>query len=53
MQIINCPECGEEILVVPDLKKMAEALNNHVEKHEIAKPYQRFPFNPLFFPQIT
>ncbi len=31
---IKCPECGEEILVVPALKKMNEAIENHVQQHK-------------------
>jgi hypothetical protein len=31
---IKCPECGEEILVVPSLKKMNEAIENHVQAHK-------------------
>ena len=31
---IKCPECGEEILIVPTLKKMNEAIENHVQLHK-------------------
>lgn len=36
---ISC-ECGAEILMVPDLKGMSEAIEAHVEKHvkEIENP---------------
>jgi hypothetical protein len=31
---IRCPECGEEILMVPTLHKMSEAIENHVKLHK-------------------
>ncbi len=31
---IKCPECGEEILMIPALKKMNEAIENHVKLHK-------------------
>jgi hypothetical protein len=31
---IKCPECGEEILIVPTLRKMNEAIENHVQLHK-------------------
>jgi hypothetical protein len=31
---IICPECGEEILMIPTLKVMSEAIENHVQKHK-------------------
>ncbi len=31
---IKCPECGEEILINPILKKMNEAIENHVQLHK-------------------
>jgi hypothetical protein len=31
---IKCPECGEEILMVPTLRKMNEAIENHVQIHK-------------------
>jgi hypothetical protein len=34
MKCIQCPECGEEILMVPTLKKMIEAIENHVSTHK-------------------
>jgi DNA-directed RNA polymerase subunit RPC12/RpoP len=34
MKCIRCPECGEEILMVPTLKKMIEAIENHVSTHK-------------------
>ena len=33
MKCIRCPECGEEILMVPTLGKMIEAIENHVSSH--------------------
>ncbi len=32
---IKCPECGEEILIVPTLRKMNEAIENHVQQHKV------------------
>jgi hypothetical protein len=31
---IKCPECSEEILMVPTLRKMNEAIENHVRIHK-------------------
>ena len=31
---IKCPECGEEILMIPTLSKMSEAIENHVKMHK-------------------
>ena len=31
---IKCPECGEEILMIPALRKMSEAIENHVRVHK-------------------
>jgi hypothetical protein len=31
---IKCPECGEEILMLPSLRKMNEAIENHVKLHK-------------------
>jgi hypothetical protein len=31
---IRCPECGEEILMLPALRKMSEAIENHVKIHK-------------------
>jgi hypothetical protein len=33
MRCIRCPECGEEILMVPTLAKMIEAIENHINTH--------------------
>lgn len=32
--LIACPECGEEILMIPTLRVMKEAIENHVHKHK-------------------
>ncbi len=32
MVIVRC-ECGDEILLVPDLKEMGKAIEDHVELH--------------------
>jgi DNA-directed RNA polymerase subunit RPC12/RpoP len=31
---IRCPECGEEILMVPTLREMIEAIENHITSHK-------------------
>jgi hypothetical protein len=31
---IKCPDCGEEILMIPTLRVMNEAIENHVHKHK-------------------
>lgn len=31
--VITCRFCGEEILVVPDIKAMSKAIANHVNMH--------------------
>ncbi len=31
---IKCSECGEEILMIPTLRKMNEAIENHVKIHK-------------------
>ncbi len=31
---IRCPECGEEILMLPALRKMSEAIEYHVKLHK-------------------
>jgi hypothetical protein len=30
---VRCPECGEEILMIPTLRVMGEAIENHIQKH--------------------
>ena len=34
MQLLKCPYCDTEILLVPDLKKMGEAIERHVKQHQ-------------------
>jgi len=31
---IKCPDCGEEILIIPTLRVMHRAIENHVCKHK-------------------
>lgn len=31
---IKCPNCGEEILMVPTLRIMNQAIENHIDKHK-------------------
>ena len=33
MTCIRCPECGGEILMLPTLGKMVEAIENHISVH--------------------
>ncbi len=39
---IKCPECDEEILITPTLRKMNVAIENHVQLHNA-----KFDSNPL------
>ncbi|MFB3888207.1 MAG: hypothetical protein ACE14S_01865 [Candidatus Bathyarchaeia archaeon] len=32
--LIKCPECGEEILMIPTLRVMHKAIENHVHIHK-------------------
>ena len=41
---IKCPQCGDEILMIPTLKTMSQAIENHIRVHkELLKeqPLQR------------
>jgi hypothetical protein len=41
---IKCPQCGDEILMIPTLKNMNQAIENHIQIHkELLKdqPLQR------------
>ena len=41
---IKCPECGDEILMIPTLRQMNQAIENHVKVHkEILsdRPFQK------------
>ncbi len=31
---IVCPECDEEILMIPTLRIMSDAIENHIQKHK-------------------
>lgn len=31
---IKCPDCGEQILMIPTLRKMSEAIESHVKIHK-------------------
>jgi hypothetical protein len=31
---VKCPECEEEILMIPTLRVMSEAIENHIQKHK-------------------
>jgi hypothetical protein len=31
---IKCPDCGQEILITPTLRKMNEAIENHIQLHK-------------------
>ena len=33
MDFIKCPQCGEEILMIPTLRVMYEAIENHICAH--------------------
>ncbi len=32
--LIKCPECGGEMLMIPTLRKMNQAIENHVKVHK-------------------
>ena len=34
METITCPECKEELLLIPDVQAMKTALQNHVDTHK-------------------
>jgi len=34
LKCIRCPDCGEEILMVPVLSEMIEAIENHISTHK-------------------
>ena len=49
---IRCPDCGEEIMMIPVLGQMIEAIENHLAthkdradlpKHELPMPHPRAP----------
>jgi hypothetical protein len=31
---IKCPDCGQEILITPTLRKMNEAIESHIQLHK-------------------
>jgi hypothetical protein len=52
VRCIRCPDCGEEIMMVPVLAQMIEAIENHLAthkehsghlKHELAIPHPKAP----------
>jgi len=48
---IRCPQCGEEILMVPTLGEMIEVIENHVELHK-KHPKNDVPFTHIKTPTI-
>jgi DNA-directed RNA polymerase subunit RPC12/RpoP len=34
LKYIRCPDCGEEIMMVPVLAQMIEAIENHISTHK-------------------
>jgi len=40
VKTIKCPECKEEILVVPDKDAMSKVIQNHVYQHSPAIRYE-------------
>ena len=34
VRCIRCPDCGEEIMMVPVLAQMIEAIENHISTHK-------------------
>jgi len=41
LPVIHCT-CGEAILVVPDIKAMDKAIENHITVHNSKKPKEKF-----------
>ena len=35
LPVIKCPSCGKEIMLVPNVKLMSEAIEAHVETHKV------------------
>ena len=35
LTMITCSSCGAEIMLVPDVKLMSQAIEAHVEKHKL------------------
>jgi hypothetical protein len=50
VRCIRCPDCGEEIMMVPVLSQMIEAIENHISSH---KPHGDAPRSelPLLHPK--
>jgi hypothetical protein len=51
-RFIRCPDCGEEIMMIPILGQMIEAIENHLSthkdradlpKHDLLMPHPRAP----------
>jgi DNA-directed RNA polymerase subunit RPC12/RpoP len=34
---IRCPDCGEQIMMVPDVTQMIEAIENHISTHKVGE----------------
>ena len=45
---IRCPDCGEHILMVPNLAQMIEAIENHISTHQNNSEYPRH--DPIHHP---
>jgi transcription initiation factor IIE alpha subunit len=41
---IRCPDCGEEIMLVPILSQMIEAIENHISTHKVNQKQPRIDF---------
>jgi len=53
LRYIRCPDCGEEIMMVPVLAQMIESIENHMtthkehkehSKHDLTIPHPKTPF---------
>jgi hypothetical protein len=50
VRYIRCPDCGEEIIMVPVLGQMIEAIENHLATHKEHADYHKHDL-PLSHPK--
>lgn len=53
---IRCPDCGEQILMMPNLSEMIEAIETHLsthEAHERLNPVARHLRDPIIEESLT
>ena len=44
---IRCPDCGEEIMLVPMLSQMIEAIENHITTHKVSHDHPKIDLEVL------